>query len=118
MEEKIGEGLIRVGAMTRKQVEDVLKRQKEGDNKMFGEIAIELGYVNDSAIIDYLKFKRNCPYNQGCHFYNIENMTPSNLRLKELYCLQAPEKCAIFQQRKTAKPVPITLWPTGKLQGR
>jgi hypothetical protein len=33
----IGEGLIRAGAMTRKQVEDILRRQKAGDRRMFGE---------------------------------------------------------------------------------
>jgi len=28
-----------------------------------------------------------------------------------------PQKCAIYQARNTGKPVSITLWPTGKLQG-
>ena len=57
MEEKIGEGLIRIGAMTREQVEDVLGKQKNGDDRLFGEIAIELGYVNDKAIMSYFNFK-------------------------------------------------------------
>ncbi len=55
--EKIGEGLVRIGAMTEEQVKDVLKRQKEGDKRLFGEIAISLGYVNDEAIRKYLESK-------------------------------------------------------------
>jgi len=55
--EKIGEGLIRIGAMTEEQVQDVLKRQREGDNRLFGEIAISLGYVDDEAIRKYLESK-------------------------------------------------------------
>jgi hypothetical protein len=55
IEEKIGEGLVRIGAMTDAQVNDVLKRQKQGDKRLFGEIAVELGYVDVEAIINYLK---------------------------------------------------------------
>ena len=57
MEERIGEGLIRIGAMTEEQVKDVLARQKDGTNRLFGEIAIELGYVDDEAIKRYLDSK-------------------------------------------------------------
>jgi hypothetical protein len=35
--------------------------------------------------------------------------------LRELYCEKWPEHCQIFQTRKTGKPVPITLWPGGRL---
>jgi hypothetical protein len=55
IEEKIGEGLVRIGAMTKTQVEDVLKRQKAGDKRLFGEIAVDLGFVDVEAIINYLK---------------------------------------------------------------
>ena len=55
IEEKIGEGLIRIHAIKKEQVEDVLKRQKNGDDRLFGEIAVELGYVDVQAVIDYLK---------------------------------------------------------------
>jgi hypothetical protein len=54
LEEKIGEGLVRVGAMTDDQVETVLTKQRRGDNRLFGEIAIELGYVKVNSLIDYL----------------------------------------------------------------
>lgn len=57
MEEKIGDGLIRIGAMTKEQAETVLIKQKEGDKRLFGEIAIELGYIDDNAIMEYLKSK-------------------------------------------------------------
>jgi len=59
----------------------------------------------------------DCEYRKTCHFYNIKNMMPSNKRLKEIYCIEWPQKCAIYQARAAGKPVPITLWPTGKLQG-
>lgn len=55
LEEKIGEGLIRIGAMTALQVEEVLKNQRNGDNRLFGEIAVELGFVDIQAVINYLK---------------------------------------------------------------
>jgi len=116
MSEKIGETLVRIGAITPSQVEDVLRAQKAGDNRMFGEIAIELGYINDEALQSYLNIKTGCRFRTGCHFYNIKEMVASNLRLKELYCIEWPQKCAIYQAKATGKPVSITLWPTGKLQ--
>jgi len=55
IEEKIGEGLVRIGAMSADQVHAVLKKQKNGDNRLFGEIAVELGFVDIQAVIEYLK---------------------------------------------------------------
>lgn len=57
MEERIGEALVRIGAMKTYQVEDVLRLQKAGDSRLFGEIAIELGYIDDQAIRKYLETK-------------------------------------------------------------
>ena len=57
MENKIGEFLVQIGAMKQFQVEDVLRVQREGDTRMFGEIAIELGYVNDEAIRKYIDYR-------------------------------------------------------------
>ncbi len=54
MEERIGEALVRIGAMTPEQVDQVLKLQQNGDNRLFGEIAIEQGFINDKAIKAYL----------------------------------------------------------------
>jgi hypothetical protein len=58
MEERIGEALVRIGAMKTYQVEDVLRLQKAGDERLFGEIAIELGYIDDRAIQKYLETKQ------------------------------------------------------------
>ena len=55
MEERIGEALVRIGAMTLEQVDQVLKFQQDGDNRLFGEIAIEQGFINDKAIKAYLE---------------------------------------------------------------
>jgi hypothetical protein len=58
MEERIGEALVRIGAMKSYQVDDVLRLQAGGDRRMFGEIAIELGYIDDQAIRKYLSSKK------------------------------------------------------------
>jgi hypothetical protein len=55
VEELIGDGLVRIGAMTPQQVRKVLALQKAGDARRFGEIAIELGFVDDAAIVRYIK---------------------------------------------------------------
>ena len=55
--ERIGEGLIRIGAIKTEAVDDVLSRQAAGDKRLFGEIAIDLGYIDDQAIKDYLESK-------------------------------------------------------------
>ena len=115
MAEKIGETLVRIGAMTHKQVDAVLSKQRAGDKRLFGEIAIENGFINDGAIKAYLEIKEPCGYSGECHFYSIQKMTPANQMLKDLYCFEWPEKCAIYHQKNAAKPVPITLWPTGML---
>ena len=58
MEERIGEALVRIGAMTPEQVDQVLKLQKDGDTRLFGEIAIEQSFINDKAIRAYLDAKK------------------------------------------------------------
>jgi len=52
MAEKIGEFLVEIGAMTASQVTHVINHQKEGDLRLFGEIAMELGYLADNEPID------------------------------------------------------------------
>lgn len=59
MEERIGEALVRIGAMTPEQVEAVLAVQQAGDSRLFGEIAIEKGFINDKAIKTYLDSKQS-----------------------------------------------------------
>jgi hypothetical protein len=57
MSEKIGETLVRIGALKPFQVEDVLRTQRIGDNRLFGEIAIEFGYINDEVLKKYIEAK-------------------------------------------------------------
>ena len=49
---RIGETLVRIGAMTEAQVKEVLYIQREKYNfeKMFGEIALELQLVDQETI--------------------------------------------------------------------
>ena len=59
-EEKIGEFMIRIKALTREQVEDILRRQKEEEpDKLFGVLAVELGYLNEKALDEYIKSKED-----------------------------------------------------------
>lgn len=54
MPERIGDFLVTIGAITAAQVEHVLRLQAGGDTRLFGEIALELGYLNDEAIKKYV----------------------------------------------------------------
>ena len=45
--------------MREDQREQVLKMQEEGDDRLFGEIAVELGFIDDQAILDYINSKYN-----------------------------------------------------------
>jgi hypothetical protein len=54
MPNRIGDFLLKIGAMTPEQVEEVLRLQEGGDTRIFGEIALELGYLNDDAIKRYV----------------------------------------------------------------
>lgn len=60
MAERIGDFLIRIGAMTAEQVAQVLAIQsqdKDDELRLFGEIAIELGYIDDEALARYMAAK-------------------------------------------------------------
>ena len=58
-EEKIGDFMVRIGALTQEQVKDILEQQKKEPDKLFGVIAIEMGYLNDKALHDYIKSQEN-----------------------------------------------------------
>ena len=58
----------------------------------------------------------DCKYRKTCHFYQMKQMTQHSKRIRALYCIEWPQKCAIYQAKATGKPVTITLWPTGKLK--
>jgi hypothetical protein len=59
MPEKIGDFLIRINAMSRDQVVEVLQLQQAGDKRRFGEIALELGYIGDDSLKRYLDYLEN-----------------------------------------------------------
>ena len=52
MAEKIGEFLVEIGAMSNSEVTIVINHQQSGDERLFGEIAMELGYLADNEPID------------------------------------------------------------------
>ena len=59
MSERMGDFLVRTGAMSQQQLDDVIKRQKAGDTRAFGEIAISLAYIPDSGPVDtFLEFQK------------------------------------------------------------
>jgi hypothetical protein len=57
MSERIGEFLLRIGEIQRRQVDEVLRAQKAGDDRLFGNIAIECGYINAEAIGTFVEAK-------------------------------------------------------------
>lgn len=57
VEEKIGETLIRFGAIKQRQVNVVLHRQQCGDSRRFGEIAVALKYIGSNTLNTYLEVK-------------------------------------------------------------
>ncbi len=57
MAERIGDGLVRIGAMSAEERDKVLKMQNDGDQRMFGEIAIDLKFIDDDAILKFLESK-------------------------------------------------------------
>jgi hypothetical protein len=52
MAQKIGEFLVEQGALSQSQVTIVINHQQSGDERLFGEIAMELGYLADNEPID------------------------------------------------------------------
>jgi len=54
MPNKIGERLIQLGIMSPGQVAHVLQKQAAGDARLFGEIAIALGFIDEGALRRYL----------------------------------------------------------------
>ncbi len=57
-QERIGDFLVKIGAMSDDQRDEVLAKQAEEPGRLFGEIAIELGYIKDDVIDRFLQSKR------------------------------------------------------------
>ncbi len=51
---RVGGFLVGIGAMKASQVEEVLEAQRGGDPRLFGEIAIERGYISVEALQWYV----------------------------------------------------------------
>jgi hypothetical protein len=58
MQEKMGDFLMRIGAMKKAQVDEVLKLQKAGDTRLFGVIAVELGYIKEEIVKSFLDSRK------------------------------------------------------------
>lgn len=56
-EEKIGQWLVNAGAMSAEDVEKVLKEQKNGNNSLFGIIAMENGFIDPEILLTYAELK-------------------------------------------------------------
>ena len=54
-DEKIGEGLVRIGALNSGQREEILRLQQQGDKRLFGQIAVARHFVTPEAVTNYLK---------------------------------------------------------------
>ena len=54
MAERIGDYLLRTGAMKQAQIDEVIKAQKNGDKRTFGQLAVGLGYVTQAAVDAFL----------------------------------------------------------------
>jgi hypothetical protein len=57
--EKIGENLVRLGKMKKEDAENVLRvqRDKYSYSRRFGEIAVEMGILDQKTLDDYLEGK-------------------------------------------------------------
>ena len=56
-DEKIGEWLVRAELMSKIDVETVLKVQENGNDSLFGIIAMELGLIEPEALITFAEVK-------------------------------------------------------------
>ncbi len=52
---KVGEFFVRTGIMKQEEVDNVLRMQKAGDKRVFGVIAMKLGYIGEDALKKYLR---------------------------------------------------------------
>ncbi len=62
MGERIGEFFVQNGMMDTHQVEVVIQKQRAGDKRVFGVIALKLGYITEDALkvyVDHLEKQLN-----------------------------------------------------------
>ena len=56
MPQRIGEISVHMNAIKPEQVEAVLAAQKAGDSRLFGQIALALGFIEDNSLKRYADF--------------------------------------------------------------
>jgi hypothetical protein len=57
--ELIGQGLEKARILTSAQVDQILAIQRKDDERLFGEIAVDLRYTEYGAIREYLESRRH-----------------------------------------------------------
>lgn len=55
MPKRIGEKLIKIGAITKEQRDEILRMQNNGDSRLFGVIAVDKKYVNFDILDQHLE---------------------------------------------------------------
>jgi ethanolamine utilization microcompartment shell protein EutS len=55
--ERLGELLVRMGALSQAQVSEILEYQKEHPEILFGQIAIRKGFITDGVLDRFLGAK-------------------------------------------------------------
>jgi hypothetical protein len=54
MAERMGDYMIRKGAMNQSQVDEVMRAKANGDTRHFGEIAVSLGFIKEADVQGFL----------------------------------------------------------------
>ena len=54
MAERIGDFMIRTGAMSQTQVDEVVRAKSGGDQRHFGDIAVSLGFIKQTDVQAFL----------------------------------------------------------------
>jgi hypothetical protein len=52
--ERLGQLLVRMGALTQEQVAEILEYQKDHPDILFGQIAVKLGYITREKLDKFL----------------------------------------------------------------
>jgi hypothetical protein len=84
MAKRIGEILVLMGTMKPEQIESVLAAQRAGDKRLFGTIALFLGFIEDNALRRYADYMDE--HKEGTVWPRDSILTPGKLHdEKRLY---------------------------------
>ncbi len=63
MTERIGDYFVRLEMLSFEQAERIMEVQKHHPERLFGEIALDLGYIDSTDLEDYEQYCRSgeCP---------------------------------------------------------